>query len=263
MQHLAEFWRYGVTKTWRKAVAASLSPVYAALYRSTDGRPGTFKTRYGVTMIGNWRDRTFRYCMFATYGHDLADILKSQTEDFQFVDIGANQGLYTLLAGMNQRCRHIVAFEPVPSTFVLLRENVAINNLTDRANLHNLAIAAHAGRAAIAISAAHSGTASLADQSSCSGKNTVSIQTINAPMLDDILSSEWPCIMKVDVEGLEHEVIAELVQSRSFCAVTGIFYEIDERWSDPAGIEALLQNAGFSQFRRYGRGHHYDVFATR
>lgn len=263
MQQLADFWRYGVLKTWRKAVAAALSPVYAALHRSTDRDPGVFVSRYGVKMTGNWRDRTFRYCMFATYGNDLADILAAQDRDFQFVDIGANQGLYSLLAGMNSRCRRIVAFEPVPQTFALLRGNIAINNLADRANLHKLAIAVEAGRTVIKVNQAHSGTASLADQSSYAASDEVTIQTINAPVLDDILGTEWPGIVKIDVEGLEQQVITELTRARSFSAVTGIFYEIDERWSDAAAIRGLLESAGFRSFRRYGRGHHYDVYATR
>jgi FkbM family methyltransferase len=263
MQQLADFWRYGVHKTWRKAVAATLSPIYARLHGSTDKEPGTFTTRYGVRMIGNWRDRTFRYCMFATYGHDLADILANQPHDFQFVDIGANQGLYSLLAGMNPRCRRIVAFEPVPNTFALLRGNIATNNLADRANLHKLAIAAEAGRTVIKVNEAHSGTASLADQTTYAAKETVTIQTINAAVLDDILGTEWPMIVKVDVEGLEQQVIAELAKARAFQAVSGLFYEIDERWSDASAIQALLVSAGFRIFRRFGRGHHYDVYATR
>lgn len=263
MQRVADFWRYGVVKTWRKAVAAALSPVYAGLNRPTDGNPAAFQTRYGVRMTGNWQDRTFRYCMFATYGHDLADILKNHGQDYQFVDIGANQGLYSLLAGLNQRCRRIIAFEPVPATFALLQTNIAINALEARVNLHQLAIAAEAGHADIKVSTAHSGTASLAGQSSYHASETIRIQTINAPMLDAILASEWPSIVKVDVEGLEHEVIAELARSDSFSTVIGLFYEIDERWSDPMAIETLLRDAGFTGFRKFGRGHHYDVYATR
>lgn len=263
MQRVADFWRYGVVKTWRKAVAAALSPVYAGLNRPQDGAPGVFQTRYGVRMTGNWQDRTFRYCMFATYGHDLADILKSHGQDYQFVDIGANQGLYSLVAGLNPRCRRIVAFEPVPATFALLQANIAANGLEARASLQKLAIAAQAGQAQIKVSNVHSGTASLADQSSYHASETITIQTINAPMVDEILASEWPSIVKVDVEGLEHEVIAELARSRSFAAMIGLFYEIDERWSDPRAIETLLREAGFTGFRKFGRGHHYDVYATR
>lgn len=263
LRALADFWRYGVAKSWRKAIAAILSPIYARFGRSSVQNPGAFMTRYGVKMLGNWGDRTFRYCMFATYGRDLSDILAAQKQDFQFIDIGANQGLYSLLAGMNPYCRKIVAFEPVPATFALLQGNVALNNQTDWTDLHELAISWDVGEAVIGVSHTHSGIASLVHSSSPTGSNSVTIQTVNAPILDRLLPAEWPCIVKVDVEGLEYQVITELTKSHSFRAVIGIFYEIDERWSDPQEIRTLLEAHGFLRFQVFGRGHHYDVYATR
>jgi hypothetical protein len=69
--------------------------------------------------------------------------------------------------------------------------------------------------------------------------------------------------VKIDVEGLEAVVIAELAKTPSFARVQAIFYEVDDRWASAGEIEALLRAAGFTRFAKYGRGHHYDVLASR
>lgn len=263
MGQMTDFFRFGVIKAWRKLVAAVASPVIAAMSRSTPDRPGVFRSRYGVRMTGNWSDRTFRYCIFGTYGEDLAELLRSRTGPFQFIDIGANQGLYSLIAGQNPNCHQIVAFEPVPATFDLLRRNIALNGLEARAALHRLAIAAQAGQAQISLDDGHSGTASLSGKLTGLAGATISVDTVDAKTLDGILVNPLPAIVKVDVEGLEDVVIAELLKTSIAVSIEGMFYEVDERWSDPDKMAGLLQRAGFNRFTKIGRGHHYDVFAER
>lgn len=263
MAQLADFYRFGVVKTWRKLVAAVASPIIAAVYRSTPDRPGVFRSRYGVRMTGNWSDRTFRYCIFGTYGEDLANLLRSRSRPFQFIDIGANQGLYSLIAGQNPNCSAIVAFEPVPVTFDLLSRNIAINNLESRARLYQLAISAEPGQAQIRLDDSHSGTASLSEKSAAGTGHAISIDTVDASLLDAILTNHFPALVKIDVEGLEEIVIIELLKTSFSSSIEGIFYEVDERWSDPDKMTALLRRAGFNRFTKIGRGHHYDVFAER
>lgn len=261
LANLTDFWRYGVVKTARKLTAAALSPVYAAL------SPGPVRSRYGVMMTANWQDTTFRYCIFGTYGRDLADLLLGQSDEFVFVDIGANQGLYSLIAAQNPQCRQIIAFEPVPATYALLEANVALNNGADRTTLHRLAIAATVGEVEISVAADHTGTATLAGRKDGKtggpDKGSVTIHTVNAPLVDPLLAGPLPMFIKIDVEGLEAEVIAELTRTENFGRVQAIFYEVDDRWASAAAIERLLREAGFASFAKYGRGHHYDVLATR
>jgi len=255
---LGEFWRYGVVKTARKLKAAVLSPIYAAF--PTDG---AVRSRYGVLMAPNWQDTTFRYCIFGTYGRDLSDLLLRKQEDFVFVDIGANQGLYSLIAAQNPRCQQIIAFEPVPATHALLAANVALNGGAERTVLHPVAIASGVGEVEISVAPDHTGTASLAAHSNTKPGGGVVIQTINAPLLDPMLDGVLPMFVKIDVEGLEAIVIAEIAKTANFSRVEAIFYEVDDRWAKASEIKALLRAAGFTRFARYGRGHHYDVLATR
>lgn len=253
---LAAFWRYGVVKTARKLKAAALSPLMARSH-------GPVRSAYGVLMVPNWQDTTFRYCIFGTYGRDLADLLLGQREDFVFVDIGANQGLYSLIAAQNAKCRKIIAFEPVPTTHARLAANVALNGGVATTALHLLAISDSAGEVTINVSADHTGTATLAGREGGPSAGGVTIETIDAPLLDPLLAGTLPMFVKIDVEGLEAVVIAELAKTDAFARVQSIFYEVDDRWASAGEIETLLGGAGFTRFTKYGRGHHYDVLASR
>ncbi len=257
LDKLTAFWRYGVVKTARKLMAAALSP-----WRAARGE-GPVRSAYGVLMTPNWQDTTFRYCVFGTYGRDLADLLLGYAEDFVFVDIGANQGLYSLIAAQNPKCRRIIAFEPVPATHALLAANVALNGGAERTVLHQLAIADNAGEVTINVAADHTGTATLAGRDGSRGAGGVTIRTIDAPLLDPLLAGELPMFVKIDVEGLEAVVIAELARTAAFARIDAIFYEVDDRWASARAIEALLRGAGFTRFVKHGRGHHYDVLASR
>jgi FkbM family methyltransferase len=257
---LADFWQYGVVKTLRKLKAAALSPVLAAR------GDGPVRSAYGVLMVPNWQDTTFRYCIFGTYGRDLSGLLLGQRDDFVFVDIGANQGLYSLIAAQNPKCRTIIAFEPVPQTHARLAANVALNGGAERTVLHQLAIADSVGEVEISVAEGHTGTATLAGREGQSGGGVV-IHTIDAALVDPLLAGDLPqslpMFVKIDVEGLEAVVIAELAKTASFTRVAAIFYEVDDRWASAREIETLLRGAGFTRFAKYGRGHHYDVLATR
>lgn len=257
MSSVAGFWRYGVVKTLRKWKAAALSPLMAR-------GQGPVRSAYGVRMVPNWQDTTFRYCIFGTYGRDLADLLLGQQQDFVFVDIGANQGLYSLIAAQNPKCHQVIAFEPVPATHARLAANVALNGGAERTVLHQLAIADNVGEVTISVAEGHTGTATLAGrEDGRPSTGGVIIQTIDAPLLEPLLSGDLPMFVKIDVEGLEAVVIAELIKTAAFARVTSIFYEVDDRWASAVEIETRLRAAGFTRFAKYGRGHHYDVFASR
>lgn len=258
MSSFSDFWRYGVVKTARKLKAAALSPVLAARGESE------VRSAYGVLMVPNWQDATFRYCVFGTYGRDLADLLLGQREDFVFVDIGANQGLYSLIAAQNPKCRRIIAFEPVPATHARLAANVALNGGAERTVLHELAISDSVGEVTISVAEGHTGTATLAGREDAQpSSGGVTIHTIDAPLVDPLLAGDLPMFVKIDVEGLEAVVIAELAKTEAFARVQSIFYEVDDRWASAGEIEGLLRLAGFNRFVKYGRGHHYDVLASR
>ena len=74
-------------------------------------------------------DTTFMYCFKGTYGFFFSDLLKNVMQETTFIDIGANQGLYSVIAGKNNNIKKIIAFEPTKKTAQLLRANIACNQI--------------------------------------------------------------------------------------------------------------------------------------
>jgi len=221
-------------------------------------------TRYGVRMRANWDDATFHCCHFGVYGRVLADCLAQQNTDFLFIDIGANQGLYALLAARNPHCQRVVALEPVPDTFELLRQNVAANGVAARVELLQAALAERAGTARIAMRAGHSGGATLAHQTNAQHRaHRQTVRLIDMAELDRHIPAGPQLLVKVDVEGYENVVLAELMRSAHASRIVAVFYEVDTRWSSADGLRAVLAAAGFTSFTRHGPLRHHDVMATR
>lgn len=258
----SDFLDYRLGKTARKLGARLEAFVRNRFGRSSGASPFA-RSRYGVLLRANWRDRTFLYCHHAIYGRALADLLTTQGDRFCFLDIGANQGLYSLLAARNPACAGAIALEPVAGTFAILNENVRANDMAARITTVDAALSDHAGTATISIDQHHSGTASLEQRATQGAAATMVVRLIDHQALDTLVPAGLPLIVKVDVEGHEPVVIAELLKSRHAGAIRHIFYEVDRRWSDPDALEAMLRAHGFASFRKHGVGRHYDILASR
>lgn len=251
---LTSFLNYGVKKTLHKAWVHLLTSLPLARAEPV------VTSRYGVRMRANWRDRTFQYCRYATYGRVLSDYIAAQAQPFTFVDIGANQGLYSLLAARNPHCVSAVAFEPVAATFALLRDNIALNGADAKIRPVHAAVSLQSGMARIATNGAHSGVASLREAAATGGEE---IRILGIAGVDTLLEGAAPLIVKIDVEGHEETVVEALMASSHRDRIAAIFYEIDTRWTDADAIETRLRAAGFAHFTRHGIGRHYDILASR
>ena len=218
---------------------------------------------YGVPMVSNFGDKTFRYCLYGTYGKHLSSYLDAIDRDFVFIDIGANQGLFTLIAGRNPHCRKLIALEPVERTFEFLQANVELNRIDEDTTLLNAALSDSSGTAEIALKPHHSGVASIADREKLERWESETITLMTAAELDAIIPMEGDIVVKVDVEGHEPVVIAQLLKSAHIARISGIFYEMDERWADAGKIRTMLEEAGFSRFTKFGIRRHYDMLAER
>lgn len=121
--------------------------------------------------------------------------------DSVFVDIGANNGFYSLFVASLSPKSVIYSFEPVPGTFKRLVRNLEINNFRN-AHIFNLALGSKEGDALISISSIEDGLNSLKEIESVESKIPVHMST-----LDNILYPRKIDIIKIDVEGYEEEVL--------------------------------------------------------
>ena len=67
-----------------------------------------------------------------------------------FVDIGANIGSYTIIAGSFSGCR-VISIEPIPSTFEYLVNNLKLNGLEELVEAVNLGVGSKADKLVFSI----------------------------------------------------------------------------------------------------------------
>ncbi|MCX6787581.1 MAG: FkbM family methyltransferase [Candidatus Kaiserbacteria bacterium] len=109
-----------------------------------------------------------------------------------FFDIGANAGFYTLLA--NHTGARVYSFEPFPTTFELLRENIERNCDPARVTLFPYAVSEHKGTL-------HMLEKHTAGINHISADGNIPVQTVTLDELQIV-----PTVLKVDVEGHEMSV---------------------------------------------------------
>ncbi|HEY6598477.1 MAG TPA: FkbM family methyltransferase, partial [Pseudomonadales bacterium] len=227
-------------------------------------RPSLVTSRYGVKLKGNWEDQTFLFYVQGAYGYYLSDLLHSAQDAFVFIDVGANQGLYSILASKNKMCERVHAFEPIHDTAAYLKENLKLNGCGN-VSVWEVALTDKSGSFQMESNPAHTGIASLRDGAKQSDSASLkTIRGISRVELNDLEAPEGCRIfVKIDVEGFEETVLNELIAC-SFCSrIDDIFYEVDENWVDPHRLVALLRSRGFNEFVKVGGGAHYDVHARR
>jgi FkbM family methyltransferase len=221
-------------------------------------------TAYGVKCLSDFEDATFRFYFLASYGFFYSNFLKSYSSNFIFIDLGANKGLYSIIAAKNSNCEKVISFEPVYQTYNFLIKNCSLNNVSYKCDLYNLAISDICEVKKIYFDKLHSGKASLTLLKNNEQSNTINVRTVDKSIFDNLNSKKNKnYLLKVDVEGFEHIVLNEVFKCKFSNNITNIFYEVDERRTNPSSIENLLLENGFINFKKCGVGSHYDVMASR
>lgn len=115
-----------------------------------------------------------------------------------FVDVGANVGVYSLLACAVPGVA-VLAYEPSAETFERALENVRLNGLEDRVNLVRKAVGSEEEEALLTVGL--DAMNSLVEGESVGAAESVSVTTLDALGLDGV------ALVKIDVEGWETEVL--------------------------------------------------------
>jgi FkbM family methyltransferase len=185
--------------------------------------------------------------------HDFKDcgfLLHLLREDDLFVDIGANVGVYTVLAAGAIGAR-AVTIEPVPETFKKLCSNVRINQLDGRTQAYNIGLGRSA--ATLRFTVDKDTTNHVITDDNWTGPSvSVPVRT-----LDAVLDGQTPILIKIDVEGWESEVLAGAEATLSQPSLLALIVEMNG--SDAAFnpneqlVHAELLRNGFEP-------HAYDPF---
>lgn len=219
---------------------------------------------YNILMTPSYNDKTFEYCFKGTYGTFLSNWLKNIKNETIFLDIGANQGLYSVLAGKNPFVKKVYCFEPNDEILPLVKKNLKLNQILSY-KIIPAAISNKNGKFPLRIFDGHSGRSTLQIINDDKKKVKVKkIETINYIELNKLIPNKPLNGIKIDVEGYEEIVINELIRCDFFKQTQWIFCEIDEQWVNPNKLYDILNNEGFTNFKRIGKHpSHYDIMFFR
>jgi FkbM family methyltransferase len=183
---------------------------------------------------------------------DMAFVLHALRENDVFVDIGANIGSYTVLAGavVGARC---IAFEPIPTTYHHLIQNINLNGISKVVDAQNSGIGSEDGELKF--------TSGLDTVNHVITESEDKTDSISVPVksLDSAVGGQFPTIIKIDVEGFESNVIegaSEVLAQESLLAVvmelngSGSRYGFDERILHKKMLDFGFETFTYSPFAR-------------
>lgn len=173
------------------------------------------------------------YCGLHEF-EDMALVLHFLRPSDFFVDIGANVGSYSVLAGKVAEARGI-AIEPVPDTFAKLERNLSINSLTKSVLAYQCALGRTKGMLRFTSDLDTTNRVAERDYGG-------SVVEVPSNTLDELLAGQ-PChLWKIDVEGFEREVLAGATVSLRKPELDVVLLEAND-----AELERTMNDAGFTR----------------
>ncbi len=207
-------------------------------------------------------DRTFELCTTG-YGPFVGDAIRNHDRDFLFLDIGANLGLFSLLADRHPRCRRVVAFEPLPEIFANLKVNLQHNQARKVEAVCGAITSTDCDRVYLEYNPGHSGMSKIVGKR----QDAVRAQALGPDAIIAAVGPDTTAILaKIDVEGAELDVLSVLRQTPFYCAIGEIIVEVSEFNAGAeycAELIAALESDGFQEAARGGDANHYDALYRR
>jgi len=158
------------------------------------------------------------YVGFAEY-QDMLFLLHALRQEEIFVDIGANIGVYTILASKVIRANSI-SFEPIQNSFNRLEDQIKINRIDHLVRLENRGVGE---RSETLFFTNNNDTVNKV----CLAGDVANTAEIEVIALDDFLEKNKKYFFKIDVEGFEYKVILGAKDILSSPNVVGLIIEMN------------------------------------
>jgi FkbM family methyltransferase len=164
-----------------------------------------------------------------------------------FVDVGANTGVFSLIACAMNSVIRVIAFEPVPEIYERLVTNVTINAFQDRCQPVQKAVSDVMGITRLLIPPGEIPTEASLELHSKPAREGGTHIDIDSTTLDTVCAQETVDFIKIDVEGAEHKVVQGARGLIARCRPT-ILLEHHANCPDLA-IESVLKPYGYLFYR--------------
>jgi FkbM family methyltransferase len=180
------------------------------------------------------------YCGLHEFS-EMGFVLHLLKKEDRFIDVGANSGVYAILAAGCCGAKGI-AIEPIPSTFHRLTQQVSVNHLDNLISARNIGVADKAGT--LHFTTDSDTTNRIVNKNWKGPKDLLPVTTI------DELADEVPTLIKIDVEGHDEAVLLGGKKTLASEKLKAVVIEIS-----PPSIQ-ILSDFGFvpcsyDPFQRY------------
>lgn len=176
-----------------------------------------------------------------------------------FLDIGSHAGFYAVVMARSGLFGRVLAFEPVPRHLALLHANLLLNGLTERVEVHSVALSNKAATLRFAEGpASNRGMAHTIDGLSTgllSQTPDDKIIEVQALRLDDVLQLRGvTATLKIDVEGHEEATLNGMLDflKGNLCVL-----QVEILPDAVARVTALLNACGYQGQGNIGLDHYF------
>jgi FkbM family methyltransferase len=206
---------------------------------------------YGPLMELALQDYTNRVAFRGGYGNALVTLIDTLPPDGLFVDVGANLGIFSLVAARRLTRGRVIAFEPNPFVFTQLVRNVRLNEARNVTPIC-AGLAMQSGPMALSFSPRHTGsgntTGHIYAQNEAEHVTAMFLSPAHTPLADPAMRGSRT-LVKVDVEGAEVAVLGALAAAGFLDRTDTAFIEISRvqlaRFgATVADVYALMVDAG-------------------
>ena len=169
------------------------------------GRPYLMKLREGACFqVGSFMDAWIvkETYLDRTYEHYGAALQPGWT----VIDIGAFLGDFAVFAAQRVADGRVYAFEPVPDSYRLLRQNLELNRAA-QVTAYPLAIAGKRGPRTLYVFPNHAEQNSVVPSRMSGARTAVTVEGITLPDIFAMLALDRCDFLKLDCEGAEYEIL--------------------------------------------------------
>src|SRR5690606_5864830 len=179
-----------------------------------------------------------------------------------FFDVGANNGLYGLIAAVVSGCE-VHAFEPHFASYYVTTRNIYLNTLENRMFCYPIAVSDQDGAGKLFLSSVTAGK-SLNNYGNARPSddpiwNAMIPQGAVSMSLDSFIEKTGivPHHVKIDVDGLEPQIIRGAARLLQNPKLQSMMVEAMESIPEHAAIHDIMLAAGFSRFIKDAAGNFY------
>jgi len=230
-----------------------------ALWRTTVAKRGTQRLATlkhgGLKMLCDLSELLQRqFYFFGTYLVE-EQILKCWEKEAKrakvFFDVGANVGIYSLVALSVQRDATVHAFEPTAQIASRLRQNAALNEL-HQLHVHQVAVSSSNGHAVLrrlrGSSRDNGGMNFISHDDSHPAAERVVTVSLDSFCEDNRI--DHIDLLKIDIQGHEHKALTGAARLLRTARIGMVFFELnwgpdDEGWCPATESIRILETAGY------------------